>query len=48
MMSLNRQRKEDVFAVLMKGAQERCHVPEKWRAEAPVNKKLELNNACDH
>lgn len=34
----------DAFTVLMKGAQERLHVPDKWRVEAP-NKKLDLKNA---
>lgn len=29
----------DVFTVLIKGAQERLHVPDKWTVEAP-NKNL--------
>ena len=33
----------NAFSLLMQGAQERVHLPDKWRIETP-NKKLELKN----
>ena len=36
--------KESPFDILTKGSREKLHLPGKWRAEAPVNKKLELKS----
>lgn len=36
--------KESAFDLLIRGSREKLHLPRKWRADAPVNKKLEFKN----